>query len=488
MNDYQFSLLNISDLKATTTLGVQRSYVGVELSGYYFDDNNLNNHFFNGALINDCLFQSLEIKHAEIKEATFYGCQFIGCDLTSSDLVYSRFDECLFIKCQFAHGEWIESEFTNCNFTDSIFNHTTVNLNVFRNCSLDKISIGGLKDQSVQFNIFENCRLEEITNLKKCIDRNFGIQGQEKSKTICDSEDLFVKVSRQYFSISLSTPLFILIMSEIVEQMLSMPERSYILRTKYLALICRTYIESENVSPLGIQRLEKMIAQKIQYSNGNNHRLQGLYTELVQLIMIIRLQYGNRIAEIEAKLQSIRGIENSEIQSWEVNFKKSYNENQVALLQDYISKFCDIDAESIKYTVNYGSTNIISELITQAPIYLPAICAAYFSLLKGIDFTSKTVTNVVDAMTKVREYKNKYSTKESVKKDSKQLEVQKQDKKDIRDLQRQQNIMHVITGSFESDFAQRIIRMSCDEKADFVLEMEDYAKLQVTFVNQDKQH
>ncbi len=479
MNDIQLSLLNATSLTVTTSLGTQHSYVGVDLSDYYFDDDDLNHQFFNGALLSGCLFQSLEIKHTEIREATFSRCQFIDCDLTSSDLVYSRFDDCLLINCQLANGEWIESKFTHCNFIKSTFNHTTVNLNVFQNCSFDQRSFSGMNDQSVQFNIFENCRLEETTQPGKCIDRNFGIQGPGEIDKDRNSTELFVKISRQYFAAKLPTRMFILVVSEIIEQMLSTSEIPHVLGIKYLSLICRSYIESESVSPLGIQRLEKIITQKIQLSNGDN---QGLYTELVQLIMGIRLQYGNRVDEVEAMLQSIKWLENTKIRSWEISFEKNYSEEQVASLQDYIASYCDISPESIKYMVHYGSTNIAAELLTKAPMYLSLLYGAYLSLLKAVELTTKTVRNVTNDMIEIRENVDKLSTLKQPLAEVVQPEVQNESSQNIQNVREKQNIVNVMAGNFKSHFARRTVELASNEKVDPALEMEDRAKLCVTIL------
>ena len=474
MNHIQ--LFNQENLRSTNSIKKPGYYVGVELDGYYFDDDNLNQQFFNGASLNNCLFQSKEIRHTEIREALLQKCQFINCNLTSSDLVYSKFINCIFINCQFGNGEWIESEFLSCQFLNSIFSHTTINLTLFNSCQFDKNSFSGLNDQSVQFNIFNECKFDSNADLINVVDKNFGINGSTSTDYLDTSGDLFVKMSRLLFLNCLPTHEFINISSKIVEQLLHDSNRSYLLRSKYLSYICRSYIDSQKVSPFGIQRLEKSISKKIQQSNSNN---EGLFSELVQLIMTIRLTYGNRIAAIEERMSLLNDIENIVVISSKLYFKKHYSENQVRYLQEYIAEYCEINKQTIKYHINHNSTEIISELITNVPMYLTLFYGAFLSILKAVELTTKTAKNITGDIVVVIENINKISTlkSENIKNNKTEVNIKQDNRKA---LQTQKNTINTLNGKYEGKQAKKTALLACNEKIDAALEMEDYAKLEIT--------
>jgi len=461
---HELTLLSPKNLINTSSLEKRKSYVGIDLEGYYFNDDDLNHQFLNGASLKRCLFQSKEIRHTEMREATFLECQFLDCDLTSSDLVYSKFINCVFINCQFSNGEWIESEFISCQFNKSIFNHTTINLTSFTTCQLDNSSFSGLNDQSVQFNVFNNCKLNKDVELGSVVDRNFGIRALVTVGSLDITKDLFVHISRLFFANQLSTNDFINISSQIVEQLLVNSNRSYLLRTKYLSLICSSYISSTNVSPLGIKRLELFITQAIEQSSSSN---RGLFAELVQLIMKIRLIYGDRISEIETKMASLEDLKDAVVVSSTLYFTEYYSENQVRYIQEYIALYCKIDQSSIRYRVSHGSTEIISEILSQASLSFPVYCCAFLTFLKWVEITTKTLSGIAKNIADTKKYANDIFSS-----------TNKQDKNLI--AKTKQNTIKILRGDYEGDVAKKIAEFARNERAEKVLDMEDNAKLEIT--------
>jgi len=464
---YKLTLLSPKNLINTSSLEKQKSYVGIDLEEYYFNDDNLNHQFLNGASLKGCLFQSKEIRHTEMREATFQECQFLDCDLTSSDLVYSKFINCVFINCQFSNGEWIESEFTSCQFNNSIFNHTTINLCSFTRCRLDSSSFSGLHNQSVQFNMFNDCEFDNDIELGSVIDRNFGIKTLVKIDITDKTKDLFVYMSRLFFSNQLLTNDFINISSQIVEQLLVNSNRAYLLRIKYLSLICSTYISYMNVSPLGIKRLEIIITKKIEHSNSNN---RGLYTELVLLIMTIRLMYADRISEIELKMFSLKDTNDNVVKSSILYFTGHYSESQVQYIQDYIASYCNIKKSLIQYRINHGSTEIVSEILSQASLQLPIYCLALLSFLKGVEVTTKTVSGITKHIVDIKKNIADMSLKNNQQNTNQLTKVK-------------QNTINALKGADDTEISRKIIEFARNECSEKVLEMEDNAKLEITIDN-----
>lgn len=458
----KLTLLSSNNLINTSSLEKKKFYVGIDLEGYYFNDDNLNHQFLNGASLKNCLFQSKEIKHTEMREATFQECQFLDCDLTSSDLVYSKFIHCVFTNCQFSNGEWVESEFTSCHFNNSTFNHTTINLCYFTKCQFDFLSFSGLDSQSVQFNIFNDCELDNI-EIGSVVDRNFGIRALVEIDNLETTEDLFVHISRLFFANRLLTNDFIDISSQIIEQLLINSNRSYLLRTKYLSLICSSYITSMNVSPLGIKRLEIFITKAIEQYSGDNRRL---FTELVQLIMKIRLIYGDRIFEIEMKMNSLEELKDSIVESSILYFTKYYSENQVRYMQEYIASYCKVDKSLIKYRVSHGSTEIVSDILCQVLVYFPDYCCAFFAFLKGVELKTKMASGIAENTV---EKDTINILKNSNSQNTKLLEKNKT-----------QNTIKILKGDCESDISRKIAEFARNEYAEKILEMEDNANLEIT--------
>ena len=463
---HKLTLFSPKHLMNTSSLEIKNSYVGIDLDGYYFNDDNLNHQYLNGASLKGCLFQSKEIKHTEIREATFQECQFLGCDLTSSDLVYSKFLNCVFINCQFSNGEWIESEFISCQFNNSIFNHTTINLCSFNSCNIDALSFSGLDNQSVQFNAFNSCIFEKNVALGNVIDRNFGIRSMMAIDIADQTKDLFIKMSRLFFENKLLTNDFISISIQIIEQLLSNSNKAYLLRIKYLSLICSSYISSMNVSPLGIKRLEFLITNTIELSSSNN---KGLYTELVQLIMTIRLIYGDRISSIEIEMASLEDVKNSGVASSTLLFTDYYTENQIRYMQDYIASYCNVDPSLIKYRITYGSTEIASDILSQYSILLPAYYCAFLSFLKAVKVTTKTISGITKDIVDIK--KNTTDIFSKNKPDTNLL------------VQTKQNTLSALRGDYKSDIARKTAEFARNEYAKNVLEMEDNAILEIMLEN-----
>ena len=474
MNETQ--TLQKNNLLKTQSLNISENYVGIELNKYYFDDENLNYQFLNGVSLKKCLFEFIEIKHTEIREAFFEECQFIECDLTSSDLVYSKFNNCIFINCTFTNGEWIESEFINCKFYNSEFNHTTVNLTIYNSCTFDKESFQGLNEPSVQFNIIINSSFSQNVTLTEVVDKNFGITSLNNIKVVDESIDLFIQLSRLFFVNKLPTIEFIKLSSSIIEQLLEAKNKSYLLRIKYLSLICRSYIEVEKVSPFGIQRLEKSMSKVIQQSNSDH---EGLYVELVQLIMVIRIIYSNRISEIEESILGLSAYNQSIIISFKLFFNKTYTSEQVKILQNYIADYCEIDQQSIKYSINHGSTEIVSELVNSIPVYLTAIYGAYVSVLKAVELTTKTAKNVTGDIVAVKENLNKLS---KLKQSSIKVETENSSKLETinkKSIKLRNNTIETLNGTYKSEIALKTANLACVESKEKILEMEDYANLEI---------
>nr|VFK38631.1 MAG: Pentapeptide repeat-containing protein [Candidatus Kentron sp. TC] len=458
---HQLSLLTPKTLLSTNSLEKPGSYVGIELEGYHFSDDNLDYQFMNGVSLRGCLFKSKKIRHTEVREALFQGCQFIECDLTSSDFVYSKLISCIFINCRLDNGEWLESEFTSCHFYNSIFNHTTMNLTIFNNCKFDKESSSGLGDRSVSYNVFNNCKFEYNADLCPIVDRNFGIISPIPTNAESDSEQLLTKMSYLLYSNRLTVNEFVNISSQVVYQLLKTPNRSYLLKIKYLSLICRSYLNYQRISPLGIQRLEKSITQKIQQSNSNN---EEIFVELTQLIMTIRLIFGQRMNEIESKLAELDYERDAIVVSSRLYFAERYTESQVHFLQEYIEDYCDIDRGAVKYSVKHRSTEILSYFLTNfgnTPVNLAVLLGAYLSALTLFNVTVQAAGNI----------KRIFSA--SIGRNEAQAET--------KSIQRSQNIIKILVGKHEGEIALKTEQLSHnEEQAGKVLEIGDSAQLEIT--------
>jgi len=359
---------------------------------------------------------------------------------------------CVFLDCRLDYGEWLESEFINCIFRNSIFNHTTINLTTFHECQFDEVSSVGLADRSVNFNAFNRCEFENNAELDPVIGRNFGIRKSadldsqaglnnlvaEKST----SDNLLERISRLLSVDHLTVNDFLKLVSQTVYQLLTTPNHSYLLKTKYLSLICQSYVEYFPISPLGIKELEGSIAESILQSGSDNNKV---LIELTQLIMTMRLMFSRRIEEIESKIAEVGVEKNAFVLSVRFYFPKRHQEKQVLFLQEHIMEYCDIDREKVNSYINYGSTELILEFLDELPNFL-LIFGAISSFLATFNITVKAVENATNIHGRFKARSNS----------ARQHDEEKKIKARTSQIQIGKNTIDVLLGRQESDISVKI--------------------------------
>lgn len=390
------------------------SYLGTELHNARLSDEDLSHEYFNGAKLYKCLFHNKAVKHTWFKESHLNQCIFERCQLNSSDLVFSVFENCRFIDCDFSNGEWLESKFDNCIFQRSRFHSTTLNLSRFKNCFFDADSFAGLNEQSVQYNIFESCSFGSNTEVcKSFLCRNFGLTNIPGVSITPIDSDGFSKLSEAMATGTLSASDFVKFFKEILSGLIDVAGGAHQLRSKYLSMICTSYIAQGMLSIAGIIIVENTLTDSLSWLRPSQFEL---FNELTGLLFSLRIESCKRIEELEKLLDKQFGQE-LKISSGLLILDETYNKIQIQPYMEQLCDFCQLPYHGVEYQVRAGSTEIpfsfLSELVVSATGVFGFIAVTLKSLKILTGDAKQILVNTREIKEEVKKWRRNESSSES---------------------------------------------------------------------------
>jgi uncharacterized protein YjbI with pentapeptide repeats len=380
------------DYRSISKDDVGGSYLGAECSGVVFADETLSHEYFNGAKLDRCLFNSKEIRHTWFKEARLTGCIFYQCSLKSSDLVFSVFEGCLFVDCDFSNGEWLESQFEECVFKNNLFHSTTLNLSKFSRCSFDAATFEGLNEQSVQYNVFELCEVSADAQLVSAFfHTNFGLRSDLLDVGSEQPPDAFAALSLKFVRDELSAGAFIALVGQVLSYFGEDVNRAHQLRSKYLRMICMSFMEQRQLSIVGMRILEKTIADYLSWLQPNQLHV---FNELFSLVFSLRLECASRIEALELSIAE-KLPTSTKIRSGNLFLEETYRPRQVKQYMDMMCKHTNAPTNAVNYTVEYGSTDIAFSLIPDLLLEATEIAGFIALTLKTLKVTLSDVKHIL---------------------------------------------------------------------------------------------
>lgn len=115
---------------------------------------------FNGCLVRNCRFRSVDLSRCDLEQMQILNCEFIDVDfgnveLTSTQLAQCRFEECRFGSAMISECAWRNCDMVRCSFTQAVIQQSQ-----FEDC---RLTANFLQGASIQLDTFRRCVFEDMT-------------------------------------------------------------------------------------------------------------------------------------------------------------------------------------------------------------------------------------------------------------------------------------------------------------------------------------
>jgi hypothetical protein len=378
-----------------------KEYSGLTIADRYLENAVLERSFFNGVVLTNCWFESVELNDTELSEARIERCRFENTNLGGCDFVDSTFEETLFVNCSFLKGEWRDASFRNCQFLDCSFIYTTVTLCSFTACTLDAKSLQSAEHRGAYFNVFSRCRLAVAVTDPVFASRNFGtpaegIHGQlvtSESGTSIEQMCLLNNVGR-FRVVSL-----IHVATSICTSLARQGYRRSSALT-FFSKILRTLTEERRISATSLMYLEELIT-------GFGATIDE--QDLLMAAMSAVVEIHSALLAIAAE-NPIAGEQqaDSPARSVTIHFSESYRRRQVEVLRDALAAAADVDPDALTIDDIRSGSTIID--LSSAVVSVGGLLMAVNFVLRQATVTVQHATNIKKAVYKFHKAAPKKST------------------------------------------------------------------------------
>jgi uncharacterized protein YjbI with pentapeptide repeats len=125
-----------------------------------FHGDNAAQSLFNGSLLRDCEFESVDFSRCDFEGVNFQNCRFSQTNFDNVDIRSSWFTKCRFEGCSFDDAYIEDCAFRSCEIRDSTFERALLNASTLLNCIL---LANSFRKGSFTLDIFRDCQFEECT-------------------------------------------------------------------------------------------------------------------------------------------------------------------------------------------------------------------------------------------------------------------------------------------------------------------------------------
>jgi hypothetical protein len=314
---------------------------------------------FNGCLLDHVHAAQSVFQHTEFTEARLSHCSFEDTSFDHSDFVLSHAQDCDFVRCSFQNAEWRDATFERVHFRQCVFRNTTSSLVRFTDCEFDDASALSFQGASKRYSLFVRTHLALPSGNVDFLKTNFGLlSASEFQRAEQPIGDPLYQMAVMYYRSALAPNHFVPLVLSGLEEIIQTHGAPQRLRLRYLAEICKLYLDEGSLSILGSRLLERSLSER---SAGLTDRGQAL--DLLSLLLAIRLSLHTRIEAVSAEEASLPATKYANL-DLQFAFESTLDR---AAIEDYLqqlSLFCSLKQEQVAVrTFRRGSTFVDAFII-----------------------------------------------------------------------------------------------------------------------------